>query len=158
MHIQLDLNVKHTKIEPKNIFSKISTKILKNEEIEENFDTINVANLILRALAKAKFKNTRKIIIDKKTVYNHPEIVSDLRKTIDIFDKTLASNAKTIEISATHKDIEKCTVEIKIKKIHKRKEHSIGILLRGEIKEELYHIFCNYLVEKLGLEKESFNK
>jgi len=156
IHIQLDLNVKHTKIEPNNVFTKISTKITKNEKIVEHFDIINVANLILRALAKAKFKNTRKIIIDKKTVYNHPEIGSDLRKTIDIIDKTKANNARTIELSATLKDIEKCTAEIKIKKIHKRKDHSIDIMLRGEIKRELYHIFCNYLIEKLGIEKESF--
>ena len=156
MHIQLDLDVKQTIIEPKNVFSKLLTQITKNDRIEEHFDIIHIADLILRALAKARFKNTRKIVVDGKTLYSHPEIVSDLRKTIDILEESSASDAGFIEISATLTDIEKCTAEIKIKKLHRRKEHSIDILMKGEIKRELYHVFCNYLVENLGIEKKSF--
>jgi len=156
MHIQLDLDVKQTTIGPTNFFSKILLKITKNEKIQEHFNINHVADIILRALAKAKFRNTRKIVVDGKTLYNHPEISSDLRKTIDIFEKSVINDAKYIEISATLADVEKCTAEIKIKKIRRKKEHSIDIMLKGEIKRELYHVFCNYLVEKLGLEKDSF--
>ena len=155
MHIRLDLDVRQTTIIPSNVFSKFLSKITKNEKIEEHFEIIHITDIILRALAKAKFRNTRKIVVDGKTLYNHPEITTDLRKTIDILEKSSLNNTRYIEISATLTDVEKCTAEIKIKKIHRRKEHSIDILMKGEIKRELYHVFCNYLVEKLGLEKES---
>ncbi len=155
MHIQLDIDVKQTAIAPSNVFSKFFSKITKNERIEEHFEITHIAELILRALAKAKFRNTRKIIVDGKTLYSHPEIASDLRKTIDLLEKSSLDNARYIEISATLADIEKCTAEIKIQKIHKIKEHSIDILMKGEIKRELYHVFCNYLIEKLDVEKES---
>lgn len=158
MHIQLDLDVKQTTIAPSNVFSKIFSKITKNEKIEEHFEIIHVAELILRALAKAKFRNTGKIVVDGKTLYSHPEIASDLRKTIDLLEKSSLDNARYIEISATLSDIKKCNAEIKIKKIHRKKEHSIDILMKGEIKRELYHAFCNYLSEKLDVEKESLSE
>ncbi len=99
-----------------------------------------------------------KIVVDGKTLYNHPEIASDLRKTIELLEKSSIDTARYIEISATLADVEKCTAEIKIQKTHRKKEHSIDILMKGEIKTELYHVFGNYLVEKLGLKKESLNQ
>ena len=156
MHIQLDLDVKQTTVASPNVFSKFLSKITKNGTIEEHFEIIHITELILRALAKAKFRNTRKIVVDGKTLYSHPEIASDLRKTIDILKESSLNDAKRIEVSATLADVEKCTVEIKIKKIHKIKERSIDILMKGEIKKELYNAFCNYLGEKLDVEKESF--
>ena len=75
-----------------------------------------------------------------------------------ILEKSLLDNARYIEISATLADVEKCTAEIKIQKIHRKKEHSIDILMKGEIKRELYHAFCNYLSEKLDVEKESLSE
>ena len=158
MHIQLDLDVKQTAIVPSNAFSKFLSKITKNERIEEHFEIIHIAELILRALAKAKFRNIGKIVVDGKTLYSHPEIASDLRKTIDLLEKSSLDNARYIEISATLADVEKCTAEIKIQKIHRKKEHSIDILMKGEIKRELYHAFCNYLSEKLDVEKESLSE
>ena len=61
-------------------------KITGNEVIEEDFDLISKAELIFRGLAKAKFKNIAKLAVDSKTLYNHPEKKSDLRKTIDGID------------------------------------------------------------------------
>ena len=158
MHIQLDLDVKQTAIVPSNAFSKFLSKITKNERIEEHFEITHTAELMIRARAKAKFRNIGKIVVDGKTLYSHPEIASDLRKTIDLLEKSSLDNARYIEISATLADVEKCTAEIKIQKIHRKKEHSIDILMKGEIKRELYHAFCNYLSEKLDVEKESLSE
>jgi hypothetical protein len=48
-------------------------------------------------------------------------------------------------------------VIVKIMKIHKMKDHAIDIQIKGGIKEELYHMFKNYLTDKLGLKELQLN-
>jgi len=154
IHIQLDLNVKQTRSTPSNFIFKFFCNILNCEKIMEDFEIIPTAELILRALAKAKFRNTRKIIVDKKIIYSHPEINMDIRKTIDFLHKSSINNAINVVIIASISDKEKCIAKIEIKKIHKKKEHSINISMIGEIKKDLYNSFYNYLVDKLKINKE----
>jgi len=156
LHIKFDFEVNKREVEPKNIFSKLFLKVTKNEMIEEDFDMFSKAELILRALAKAKFRNIAKLVVDGKTVYNHPEKKSDLRKTIDEIDEFSheISNRKSIKITAILADAEKCTANIEIKRIHSKKEHSVDIQVKGEIKKELYHTFLNYLNKNLCLKEE----
>ena len=147
LHIKFDLDVP-TKIIKSGLFGK---KI-----IEEDFELLSTTELILRGLAKAKFRNAAKIIVDKKILYEHPEVKSDLRKTIeDIseFSKDI-SQGKNVEIIAILNDVYKCTAVIKINKVHNNKEHSVDIQLKGEIRKEIYHTFLNYLNEKIGLKEE----
>ena len=150
MHIQLDLDVEQTKINP-SVFSGLLSKITGNTYVEEHFDLLSTAESILRALAKARFRHTVKILIDKKIQHDHPEITSDLKRAIDIL-KGISLNmnqCKILEITALSDGAHRCTAEIKIKKIHKKKEHAIEILMKGRIKQESYHVFLNYLNEKL---------
>ena len=151
LHIKFDFEVKKREIEPKNIFSKLLLKLTRNEMIEEDFDIVTKSELIFIALAKAKFRNIAKLVVDGKTLYNHPEKKSDLRKTIDEIDEFSheISNSKSIEITAILADIEKCTANIEIKRIHSKKEHSVNIRVTGEIKKELYHTFLNYINQNL---------
>jgi hypothetical protein len=148
LHIKFDFNVKKTEIEPDKFFSKI----LGKKMILEDFELLPTAEFILRGLAKAKFKNTAKIVVDNKTLYEHPERTTDLRKTIeDISEYSQEiSEGKRLEITAVLKDVEKSTAIIKIRKIHSKKEHSIDIQIKGRIREDLYHTFLNYLNEKIG--------
>ena len=76
MHIRLDLDVEQTKINPPNVFSRLSSKITGNTYVEEHLDLLSTADAILRALTKAKFHHTVKILIDKKIQHDHPEIIS----------------------------------------------------------------------------------
>ena len=156
LYIKFDFDVRQTKLEPSTVFSRFIFKITGNQLIEEDFELIPTAELILRALAKAKFRNTARIVVDGETLYDHPEDKSDLRGTIEGVSELVTDieSCKTIEITAVLADIEKCTAKIKVKKIHKKKEHSVEIEMKGEIKKELYHTFLNYLNEKLGI-KES---
>ena len=155
LHIKFDFNVKHKKIEPSNILSKLLLKITGNEIVEEDFDLLAITELILRGFAKAKFRNTAKIIVDGKTLYEHPEKKSDLRKTIDeISDYTTEiSNGKKVEITAILADVEKCTAIIKIYKIHSKKEHSVDIQIKGKVRREIYYTFLNYLKKEIGLKE-----
>lgn len=155
LHIKFDFNVKHTKIEPSNILSKLFLKVTGNEIVEEDFDLLAITELILRGLAKAKFRNTAKIIVDGKTLYKHPEKKSDLRKTIDEISEYSPeiSNGKKVEIIAILADVEKCTAIIKINKIHGKKEHSVDIQIKGKIRRKIYYTFLNYLKEEIGLKE-----
>jgi hypothetical protein len=152
LHIRFDFDVDHKLIKSSCAFCRIAGL----NKIEENFELLPTAELILRGLAKAKFKNTAKIVVDGKVLYKHPEKKTDLRKTIENiseFSKEI-SQGKTLEITAMLDDIEKSTAIIKIKKIHREKEHSVDIQIKGKIRIDIYHTFINYLKEKIGLIEE----
>ena len=151
LHIKFDFDVKRREVEPPSFFSKITS----GKMIEEDFKLLPTAKLILRGLAKAKFRNTAKIVVDNKTIYEHPEKKSDLRKTIDNIDEYTPeiSKGKNVIITAILDDVEKCTATIKISKIHILKEHSVDIQIKGKIRKEIYHTFLNYLNEKIGLKE-----
>ena len=152
LHIKFDFDVEQREIEPNTFF----LKMLGGKLIEEDFDLLSVTELILRGLAKAKFKNTAKIVVDGSVLYEHPEKKTDLRKTIeeiDEFSKDIISG-KRIEVTAILADVDKATATIHIKKVHKVNEHSVEIQIKGRIKEEIYHIFFNYLNDKIGIKQE----
>lgn len=151
LHIKFDFDVKSKEIKPTGIFSKITNKKI----IEEDFELLPTTELILRGLAKAKFKNTAKISVDGIVLYEHPEKKSDLRKTLDNIEEYSSeiSKGKNLEVVAILDDIEKCTATIKINKIHKERDHSVDIQIKGRIKKDIYHTFLNYLDEKIGLIK-----
>jgi hypothetical protein len=149
LHIKFDFDVEKRVVK--------SSKFFGFKKIEEKFDLLQTTELVLRGLAKAKFRNTAKIVIDGKTVYEHPEKKSDLRKTIEnISDfSDLISVAKNVEIVAILADVEKCNATIKINKVHGIKEHSVDINIKGKIHSDIYHTFLNYLKENIGLKEES---
>jgi hypothetical protein len=153
LHIRFDFDVDRREFEPKTFF----LRILGTKLVEEDIELFPVAELILRGLAKAKFRNTAKIAVDGVVLYEHPEKKSDLRKTIEEIDEFSSDikRGKQVEITAILSDIEKAVAVIRIKKIHKKKEHSVDIQIKGRIKEEIYHIFLNYLKDKIGIKKES---
>ena len=151
LHIKFDFDVKKRKVEAPGFLSKITS----GKMIEEDFELLPTTELILRGLAKAKFRNAAKIVVDGKTLYEHPEKKSDLRKTIDNINEysTEISKGKNVIITAILADVEKCNAIIKISKIHGLKEHSVDIQIKGNIRKEIYHTFLNYLNEKIGLKE-----
>lgn len=153
LHIKFDFDVDRKEMNPQSFISKI----ISRKMIEEDFELLSTTELILRGLAKAKFRNTAKITVDNKTLYEHPEKKSDLRKTIDdISEYSLEiSKGTNVEVTAILADVEKCTATIKINKIHSIKEHSVDIQINGKIRKDIYHTFLNYLNEKIGLKENS---
>ncbi len=152
LHVKFDFDVSKKIFDSDGFFSRILNKKI----IEENFDLISSTKIILRGLAKAKFHNTSKIMVDNIILYEHPEKKSDLKKTIKIVDdfNEELKNGKSIEITALFDDFVKCTAIIIIKKIHKLDEHSVDIQIKGKIRKEIYHTFLNYLNEKIGFKNE----
>jgi hypothetical protein len=148
LHVKLDFDVPQKEIETKGFIAKIFGR----KNVEEDFDLIISTKLILRGLAKAKFHNTAKIVVDNKTLYHHPEKKSDLKKTINILDdfSEQLKNGKTVEVTSMFDDAVKSTVIIKLKKIHYLDEHSVDILIKGKIRKDIYNTFLNYLQGKIG--------
>jgi hypothetical protein len=155
LHVRFDLDVKQKKIPPSTVFSKFMVLITQNGYVEEEFDLLPTAELVLRGLAKAKFKNLSKIITDGTTLFDHSQTHSDLRKTIDDFRSitTGVHPIKSIKVIAILKEGIRSIAVIKIMKIHKAKDHAFDIQIKGGIKENSYHTFKNYLCEKLGLKE-----
>ncbi len=155
LHVCFDFKVEQKKIKPSNFLSKIFYKMSGNGLVSEGFELIPTAEHVLRGLANAKFRHTTKIIVDDKTVYNYPEKDSDLRKTIDRLSWIThdVKNERYIEVTAILDDDKKSVAIIKIMKIHREKEHSVDIQIKGEIKKDLYHAFLNYLNDTLELKE-----
>jgi hypothetical protein len=152
LHIKFDFDVERKEVDLPSFLSKITS----NKMIEEDFELLPTTELILRGLAKAKFKNTAKIVVDGKKLYEHPEKKTDLRKTIEEIDEfsSYISDGKTVEVTAILADVERCIATIKINKIHRKKEHSVDIQIKGKIRKEIYYTFLNYLNEKIGLKEK----
>jgi hypothetical protein len=149
LHIRFDFDVDHKLIKSPCAFCRL----IGLNKIEEDFELLPTAELILRGLAKAKFKNTAKIVVDGKVIYKHPEKKTDLRKTIENIGEfsNEISQCNTLEITAILDDTERSTAIIKIKRVHKENEHSVDIQIKGKIRIDIYHTFINYLNEKIGL-------
>jgi len=156
LHIKFDFDVNKKIIKPTGLFSKL----INRKIVEEDFEFLPTAEIVLRGLAKAKFKNTAKIVVDGKIIYEHPEKKSDLRKTIDDISEFSSeiSKCKNLEVVAILDDVEKCTADIKINKIHKISDHTVDIQIKGKIKKDIYHTFLNYLNEKIGLKNDQDKK
>lgn len=155
LHVRFDLNVKQRTIPPSTVLSKFISMITRKGSVEEEFDLIQTAEIVLRGLAKAKFKHLSKIISDGKTLFDHSHTHSDLRKTIDDFQSITSGIPlkKSIVVIATSREGMRSTALIKIRKLHKAKDHAVDIQIKGGIKENSYHTFKNYLNEKLGLKE-----
>jgi hypothetical protein len=147
IELSLDINVEQTLIVSSNFFIKKIKQITGLTEIEEHFKVIPTAELIARGLAKAKFHNMIKIVLDGKTIYEDPKNGHDLRKTIEILielsKKTKEGNM--IKLQAKKDDNDACTADIIIRRIHPKKIHSIDIIIKGGIEESLFHEFLNYI-------------
>jgi len=150
IELSLDINVEKSVV-PSNFFLKKIEYLTGYKKIEENFEIIPTAELIARALAKAKFKNMMKIVLDGKVIYEHPEKGNDIRKTIEMLADMAyhTKKGKTIELQAMDN---KSIAEIIVKKVHPKKKHAVDIKIKGRIKEELFHRFLNYLKEHLPVE------
>jgi len=152
LHIRFDLDVSQTPIESNHFLAKIAGK----KYVEEDFDMLFITDIILRGLAKAKFKEIEQISLDNNMIYEEKDSSKNIRGLIDLIKnyETEISQGKQLDITARITEYGKATADIHINKIHQLKEHSIQIDIKGEILQFVYHTFTNYLHEKIGFIKE----
>jgi hypothetical protein len=154
IEIVLDLDVEKKKIKPSNILTEALQKITNRQLIEEQFELLPTAELFVRALASSKFHNMVKITIENHVVYSHPEKQNDLRETIQLLADAarIQKKATSIHFTVNLDERKTCIAEITIQKTHPQKKHSVTVRFIGEIEEERFHRFLNYLREHLSVD------
>jgi len=152
LHIRFDLDVAQTPIESEHFLANITGK----KYVEEDFDMLFITDVILRGLAKAKFKEIEQITLDNKLLFKEQDSEKNIRGLIDFLKdyKKEISQGKKLDLIARITEYGKATADIHINKIHQLNEHSIHIEIKGEILQFVYHSFVNYLHEKIGFLKE----
>jgi hypothetical protein len=153
MTISIDLSVKNTSHHEDFIHKLIS--YVKLERVEKAFEVLSTAEKILRALAKAKFKNVAVIKLDGEVLYEHPEKFYDTKDAIKILieqihhQKQKGNNVFMELLSHEHKD---CLIEVEVSRVHLELTHDIFIRFQGVLKEEYFRRIINYFEENLEIE------
>lgn len=158
VEISFDMNVERKKVAPSNFLIGKIREITGYEEIEENFEIIPAAEMMARALSKAKFSNMMTMIMDGEVLYDHPKKGNDIRESIEILVEKAhkTKGCRSIEMMAMKSNPE-CTADVLINRVHPKKEHSVYVKLDGRIEEELFHRFLNYLKQRMAVEPEDIN-
>ena len=94
------------------------------------------------------------IKIGDQILYNHPEKKNDMRAAIQLLaDASISQkNATSIQFTANLDERKICIADIAIHKIHTQKKHTVEIKFTGELEEERFHRFLNYLREHLSVD------
>jgi hypothetical protein len=152
-HIRIDLDVKDLKTE-RGAFEEM-LHLIGLDPREADFEVLEVMEKVLRAFAKAQFKNLVEVTFDGKKVYQHPELEFDMRKVLKNIkdldeDFKDAEEAEAVILEHDEGDTE---ARIKVDKIHTTFGHDIDIRIEGEISGEMLRRIINYLEENLQIEE-----
>jgi hypothetical protein len=152
MTISIDLDVKD--ISHNEDFIQMLLSYIKLDRVEKDFEVLSTAEKILRALAKAKFKNVALIELDDKVLYEHPEKYYDIKDAIKILIEEIHQKENGNKIfmellSHEHKD---CVIEVEVTRVHLEWMHDIFIRFHGVLEEEYFRRVINYLEDHLEIE------
>ena len=154
MMVSIDLIVKDMP-HSKSFIQKLTDNI-GIVRIKKDFEVLSTTEKLIRAFAKAKFKNVATIELDGDVLYNHPEIYYDTDEAIEALMYDIHQNKREGNIiflkmlSKQHKD---CEVNVKVSRVHMPWVHDILIKIKGELPEEFFRRIINYLEENLEIEK-----
>lgn len=151
-HIRIDLKVEDIE-EERNPLKEI-LHLIGLDPREADFNVLRTMEKVLRAFAKAKFKNLAEVTFDGKKVYENPDLDFDLKKVLknikdldEDFTRAEEAEAKVLE-----HDEDDTSAVIKVDKVHTKFGHDIDIKIKGEISGEMLRRIINYLEENLEIE------
>ncbi|MFO8052301.1 MAG: hypothetical protein R6V01_11490 [Thermoplasmatota archaeon] len=121
---------------------------------EGDFEVVSTMDKVLRAMAKAKFKNLAELRFNDELVYDHPELEWDLRDVL----KKLGENTREGELEEAYAKVilreeGDTDADIKVDKVHTELGHDITIKINGEIDGEMLRRIINYLEDHLDIEE-----
>jgi len=150
--LRIDLKVEDLNDGP-GVFSEM-LHLIGLDPREGDFEVISTMDRVLRALAKAKFRNLAELRFNGELVYDHPEDEWDLRSVLkrikELTPKTKLENAEARVIIHEEGGTE---AHVKVDKVHTELTHDILIKFDGELDGEMLRRVINYLEENLEIDE-----
>lgn len=151
VHIDIDLTAEEVDRFPKgDAFNWLASQVHADQH-ELDIDTIATAELVLRAMARAKFNNVKTIDIDGKEVYNAPEEDHDIRDVIETVMTKIEGAPEEVRLTAEHEDVHVTDATCEVRRVLPSREHAIEIHLKGQVHEETLKRLLNYLDDHLSI-------
>jgi hypothetical protein len=152
VEIVLDVDAAKTKVRPSNSFMSWLRDLTGRVQFEQHFEVAAVAELVVRALAKARYHAINKITVDGTIEYNRPEHPKDVRGTIELLAEAShrATRCESVLIEAIDDEVGDTTAVISVKKILKKGEHAIGVKFEGTVAEEDFRTFLSFISQNLN--------
>ena len=153
MTISIDLDVKD--IPHHEGFLKMLAAIVGLAKVEKDFEVLSTAEKIIRALAKAKFKNVVTIDLDGETLYHNPDDYYDTEDAIKQMITEIGNReggGNRITMALLSRDHKGCQAEVTVSRYHMEWAHDILITIGGTLKEKYFREIMNYLEDHLDIE------
>ncbi len=150
--LKIDLNVEDIKEEMGPFLEMLH--LIGLDPREGDFDVLSTLDKVLRALAKAKFRNLAELKFNGKLMYDHPEDEWDLKKVLKNL-KEMAEDGNMEEAEAKVIQQEEGDTEalVKVDKVHTELTHDIYIKFDGELDGEMFRRVINYLEDHLEIQE-----
>jgi hypothetical protein len=150
--LKIDLNVQDIEEELGPL--KEMLHLIGMDPREGDFEVISTLDKVLRALAKAKFKNLAELSFNGKLVYEHPENEWDLRKVLGrLKEMPVEGRLEEAEARVILKEEGDTEVSVKVDKVHTELTHDILIKVDGELDGEMFRRIINYLEDNLEIQE-----
>lgn len=152
LEIVLDVDAQRTRVQPSNAFTQWLEDLTGKAKFEAHFEIPAVVELVLRALAKGRYHSITRVEVDNEVSYNNPARPKDTRGAVELLTEASHRKAKcdavTLEVLDDENGDSPATVQIK--RVLKKGEHAIGVRFAGEVREEDFRAFLQYLTENLN--------
>jgi len=154
VELLIDIDVEQTPVASSSSFLGWLQEHTGRTRVEEHFELLPTAELLMRALHKAKFTNVIELKAGDETLYRGPERKFDIIDVISLLaHKTnVAARAQTVEMTVRMERRTFPTARVTVRRIHAKKDHAIHIRFEGTLHKRLFHAFLNYLRDHLQLE------
>lgn len=152
VEIVLDVDAARTKIKPSSAFMSWLRDLTGRVQFEQHFEVAAVAELVVRALAKARYHNVQRITVDGKVEYDRPDHPKDVRGTIELLAEAShrATRCEAVQIEASDDEVGDTTAIATVKKVLKKGEHAIGVRFEGTVVEEDFRSLLAFLSQNLN--------
>ncbi|HDS58987.1 MAG TPA: hypothetical protein ENN54_01650 [Thermoplasmatales archaeon] len=154
VELLLDLDVEKTPVQPSSALLAWLRSRLGQERVEEHFELLPTAELLLRALHKAKFTNVLDITMGDEVLYHGPDRRYDIKDVVrQLAEQTPAHpGAQSIHLAVRLERRHSPTARVTIRRVHPQREHAIHVRFEGKLHKRLLQVFLNYLREHLQVE------
>jgi hypothetical protein len=150
--LKIDLDVKDIDERAGPLFEMLH--LIGLDPREGDFEVLATLDKVLRALAKAKFRNLGELKFNGKLVYDHPEDEWDLRKVLKKLKEMVGDNKLEVaEARVIYREEGDTEASVKVDKVHTELTHDILIKFDGELDGEMLRRVINYLEENLDIQE-----